>query len=279
MEWEYHKIDELARITRIYTIFEKSYKADYNFSGESHDFWECVYVESGSICVTADSRVLELSAGEIIFHKPLELHKFFVDSPKGATLFIFSFSFEGEFYEKISNKVCRLDGSSKRIMISFLEHLRTAASQSEITFSNDYINFYKLLPYNTTLPQMAATYITQLILSVSNNDSARNISTAADAKLFSKAVDFMHEHISESLSIDELAGFLGVSRSGIGRIFDKYAKMGAHKYFTSLKISKATKLLESGLGVGETAEQLGYSSQAYFSAAYKRETGKNPSCK
>ena len=70
MEWEYHKIDELARISRIYTIFEKSYKADYNFSGESHDFWECVYVESGSICVTADSRVLELSAGEIIFHKP-----------------------------------------------------------------------------------------------------------------------------------------------------------------------------------------------------------------
>ena len=39
----------------------------------------------------------------------------------------------------------------------------------------------------------------------------------------------------------------------------------------------ATEFLKNGLCVSETAEKLGFSSQAYFSVAYKRETGMNPS--
>lgn len=279
MEWQYHKIEEQARITRIYTIFEQNFKHNYNFAGEFHDFWECVYVENGSICVTADNRVLELSAGEIIFHKPLELHKFFVTSPQGATLFIFSFSLEGTLCEKLSNKVCRLNGAQEDIMMSFIKYLKTAASQNQVVFVNQHFNYYKLLNYDSLLAQMISTYIIQLIISVSDDASDRNISTATDATLFSKAVDYMHEHINEALSVNELAFALGVSRSGLGRVFDKYAKMGVHRYFISLKIRTARNLLENGIGVGETAARLGYSSQAYFSSAYKRETGKKPSDK
>ena len=44
-----------------------------------------------------------------------------------------------------------------------------------------------------------------------------------------------------------------------------------------LKMQAATELLKNGNSVTETAEKLGFSSQAYFSLSYKRETAENPS--
>ena len=87
----------------------------------------------------------------------------------------------------------------------------------------------------------------------------------------------MNDSISSGISVDELAERLNISTSSLKRLFDKYAGMSVHKYFTAIKINTATSLLSSGLSVGTVAERLGFSSSAYFSAVYKRETGKIPS--
>ena len=57
------------------------------------------------------------------------------------------------------------------------------------------------------------------------------------------------------------------------RIFDKYAGVPVHKYFVTLKMQEATRLLEQGETTDYIALKLGFSSQAYFSKAYKREMG------
>ena len=59
-------------------------------------------------------------------------------------------------------------------------------------------------------------------------------------------------------------------------IFDKYAGMGVHKYLLKLKIKAAMELLADGNGVAVVAEKVGFGSQSYFSKAFKRETGQNP---
>ena len=53
--------------------------------------------------------------------------------------------------------------------------------------------------------------------------------------------------------------------------------MGVHKYLVSLKMKTATELLNKVVSVCEVSQRLGYSSQNYFSSAYKRETGRSPS--
>ena len=71
-----YKINQLINITEMYSFFERQFGKDYSFPGESHNFWECMYVEDGSVCVSGDERVYSLKSGEIIFHKPMEFHKF-----------------------------------------------------------------------------------------------------------------------------------------------------------------------------------------------------------
>jgi len=95
MQWKPYSVNEQIKITHLYSLFKGVRGKEYSFEGETHPFWECVYVVDGSICASADDKVYNMSAGELIFHKPLELHKLSVTCNKPATIFIFSFSAEG----------------------------------------------------------------------------------------------------------------------------------------------------------------------------------------
>ena len=104
MIWPANIVQNQLTIDCFYSFFEVHRDFGFHFPGETHDFWECVYVLNGSIVVSADDRVYTLNPGEIIFHKPMELHKYYVDSASGADLLIFSFSLEGPLSSTLKKK-------------------------------------------------------------------------------------------------------------------------------------------------------------------------------
>lgn len=277
MIWNSKKIIELVKIKNLFSLFNPSYEYGYDFAGEMHNFWECMYVIRGSVCVSADNRIHKLKKGEIIFHKPLELHKFYVDSDEGAELFIFSFDMDGSIEDKLLNKVVMLDDYQHQIMSFFIRYVK----DRNLQYKNENITNFNGISHfsfkNNTFLQTVATYITNLILSISESENVASTVMDYDAVLFKNAVDLMNGFISDSLSVDEIAKALNVSQSTLKRIFTKYAGISVHKYYVTLKIKTATALLESGVSVSDTADKLGYVNQAYFSAVYKRETGNNPS--
>ena len=120
-----YPVREQIRITDMYSFFQMHYDHGYEFSGETHNFWECLYVLDGEVCVSADDRVYNMSQGEIIFHSPLELHKFFVNGFNGATLLIFSFSAEGPLTISLRNKVFKLSDIQKGLIETLLHYLQS----------------------------------------------------------------------------------------------------------------------------------------------------------
>ena len=278
MIWPASNVKNQLIIERFYSFFEVHRDEGFNFPGETHNFWECVYVLDCSICASGDERVYSLAAGEIIFHKPLELHKYFVDSPSGADLLIFSFSLEGKMADSLKNKVFRLSDAQRQLIHSMLTYVRSKTDGYSAP-AHQLPEHRYLLPFDEipAYSQMLTTYVYQLILSLIGDGSVSGVSTAPDAQIFAKAVNYMNNRITDQPSINEIAAFCNTSDATLKRIFDKYAGIGIHKYFLKLKINVAAELLKNGLRVAETAQKLGFSSQAYFSAAFKRETGANPS--
>ncbi len=273
------KVEEKIKIERIFSVFEANFPNKFNFSGESHNFWECVYIANGSACVSADCRVYNLSEGEIIFHKPLEMHKFFIDSKLGAKLYIFSFAATGELTEKISDLVCPASSYQKQILellFSYLNHENEKFSQINGIDNDIYTRLFRLVK-NPVTAQMVSSYICQLILSVSQNNTQSTPITEYDTEIFKNAVEIMNDNLNTAISVSQLSQLLNTSESTLKRIFKKYADVSIHRYFLMMKIQKAIHLLENGVSVFEASERLGFSSQAYFSVCFKRETGKNPS--
>lgn len=274
--WKEFIATEQIRIEKMYTLFEARYENGYSFHGETHDFWECMYVKSGSVCVSGNERVYHLKQGEIIFHKPLELHKFFVDCDEGCDLLIFSFDMIGEKVEYYKNKVFKLKAEQDRIVQQFLLFLHRGLSSCDEAYDSV---FYYLneAEENPVRLQLITLYVAQILLSLCEDYKTLKTLDCFDAEVFKRAVEFMKENISSQLSIKEIAVYCQVSQTVLKSIFTKYGGMGVHKYFLTLKISAAARALAKGMSVTKAADSYGFKSQAYFSAAFKRETGLSPS--
>lgn len=276
MVWLAYSIKEQIRITDMYSLFEIHYDNGYEFPGESHNFWECLYVMEGEVCVSGDERVYNLSQGAIIFHKPLELHKFIVNGAKGADLLIFSFAAEGPLTSYLRNKVFELSHAQKKIIDSLLSYVHSQVREMpcEETVVRLYLELFHTLP---TYSQMLTTYLQQLMLSLAEKGAVSTASAAPDAIIFSNAINYLNSNIHRQPTVREIARYCNVSEASIKRIFEKYAGIGVHKYLLKLKIKVAAELLQDGESVSNVAEKLGFNSQSYFSRAFKRETGMMPS--
>lgn len=271
-----YKIDELLKITEFFSMFECIRPGGYNFSGETHDFWECVYVADGKVSVTADERIYNMEKGDFIFHKPLELHKLNVDDDKFAHLFIFSFSLSGDLSSFFENKVFTLNDRQVNIITSTIEFIREKTHLFPEKTEND-TNPLPLLSKTSTNLFIVANYIYTLFLSLCEGFNVAEETDNENTKIFKTAVNFMNENLHLPLTIKNIAEKCCISATGLKKIFMEYSGLGVHKYFLKLKLSRATSLISEGKNINLISETLGFSSQAYFSCAFKREMGCTPS--
>ena len=96
--WPKTDVTKKITVKSFRSCFEKHFPADetYYFNGESHNFWEMVYITDGEWVVSADDRIYNLTEGHIIFHKPMEFHKLWKTSNSRAGCFVCSFDAEGD---------------------------------------------------------------------------------------------------------------------------------------------------------------------------------------
>lgn len=277
MSWIAYPVREQIRITAMYSLFETHFEKGYAFSGEAHNFWECLYVINGEACVSGNERVYNLSRGSIIFHKPLEFHKFIINGTDGADLLIFSFTADGPLTACLEEKVFDLSDPQQDILSAMLSFIH--ARMQERWPQNDASTTLCLEPFHAmpAYSQMIAIYLQQLMLSLAEDGSVSTVSSAPDAVVFRRAISYLNSNVHAQPSVPETARYCNVSEASLKRIFDKYAGIGIHKYLLKLKVKAAAELLKSGESVSHVAEQLGFNNQSYFSRAFKRETGVLPS--
>ncbi len=276
--WESFEVKEQVKIERIYSLFKRHFDKGHQFAGEMHDFWEVVYVVDGEVIISADENVHNFKSGDIIFHKPLELHKFNVVGEDGATLLIFSFAMSGALCKRMERQAYHLDKYKRSIVRSFLEFLNIEQEKHpETKADNSFWNFCSIYSQDNIFLHTVSLYISRIILSLASGANALAKNKTHETELFRQALIIMNQNVAEQLSVNELACQLNVSVSSLKRLFDKYAGMSVHKYFLTLKIKTATLMLKGGMAVNEVSDALGFSSQGYFSVSYKRETGNNPS--
>ena len=96
-----------------------------------------------------------------------------------------------------------------------------------------------------------------------------------------KALEYIQSHLNESLLLEELAQYSGVSIATLHRYFRKYLKISPINYFLDRKLEQAKMLLENHLySIKEVAAILNYASPQYFASEFKKKYGFSPkNCK
>lgn len=96
-------------------------------------------------------------------------------------------------------------------------------------------------------------------------------------KIVENAVRFIHEHLSDPLSLEMIAENLHVSSSHLSRTFKKACKESLIEYVNRTRIEKAKEyLLKPDILAYEAADMVGYNDATYFSSIFKKYTGVSP---
>lgn len=278
-----HKPENLINITKIVTVNHFEFEKDFIFGGESHDFWEIVYADKESVICTADSRVINLKEGELLFHKPGEFHSLAANGIASPSIYILSFvckSAAMKFFE--NKKLAPNKNFSKYIYSIFEEGARTFA----IPFADPKQKKMALadmpsLGGGQIIKNYLEIFLINLLRFYTETESGNEIFLPQN-KLSSKPVDevmrVLKRKVREPLTIDEICAETSYGRAYLFRAFKAETGKSIIEYFIELKTEAAKQmLLEDRLSIKDIATELSFNEPNYFTKTFKRVTGMTPS--
>lgn len=77
-------VEPVLSVKELYTLYYFHHESGYRFAGESHDFWEIIYVDKGRASGINGTEPYTLEKGQIIFHHPNVFHNFRTDGAPDA---------------------------------------------------------------------------------------------------------------------------------------------------------------------------------------------------
>lgn len=99
---------------------------------------------------------------------------------------------------------------------------------------------------------------------------------AEKPELLDRVLTYVEKHLSEKLSLAEIARQFYVSESTITQTFRKKMGISFYRCVTQRRLIAAKKLIENGVSLEVTAEQVGFSDYSSFFRAFKQEYGIAP---
>jgi len=96
-------------------------------------------------------------------------------------------------------------------------------------------------------------------------------------RIVRKAMAYLHEHYMESISLEDAARHISVSKEYLARCFRHEVGITLVKYLNRYRVRQAKALLQKGEhSLTEIALETGFSSSAYFSRVFRQEVGMSP---
>ena len=274
---------EDLHIRKIYSIHYFEYMKDYVFDGESHDFWEFVFVDSGNLFVTAGDKEVLLASNEMIFHKPNEFHALRGDGETSPNLVVVSFECTNPCMKFFEN--CRVSLNQNERF-----YLGQIISETRKTFYTPLNNPNICLLERNSVHDFGSEQIIFLSLELLLISLQRRYSTppAIDPvssppfsdhpmirkdtdEVFQEIVQYLQRNLSEHLTVVQICKENSVGRSQLQKIFHEKTGCGVIDYFCRLKIETAQKMIrQKRYNYTQISDMLGYSSYQYFSLQFKK---------
>ncbi len=93
-----------------------------------------------------------------------------------------------------------------------------------------------------------------------------------------RAVRYIQERYAHPITVEDIAGYTGVCRSHLYRMFENVLKKSPRDYVEEYRIRQACQLLgATSVSITTVAHSVGYEDSLYFSRAFRKNIGVAPS--
>lgn len=273
-------LPSIVNIKKLITVHYFEFDKNYRFDGESHNFWEIVYVDAGSVEVQSDDEFSVLGQGEAIFHRPNEFHSLrsFESTPN---VFIVSFSCNSpvmKLFEKYKRKV------SPEVKQLFSRIICEAQNTFVLPRNDPYMKCLSISP-NAPIGgmQLIKNYLEEALILMArelNKKDFPRIFTSADnmeSHLAAQVEKFISENCENHITVSDVCEKFGYSVTHLERIFKDATGCSIGQYYNCARIELAKKWIrEDTLNFSQISERLCFDNPQYFSRVFRRVTRISP---
>ena len=283
MNYRKQKLRQVLDITSMISIHYFEFTKSFTYDGESHPFWEFVYIDTGEIEVIADDKIFILKKDEVVFHKPDEFHNIICNGEIAPNVIIISFNTNSRYMKFFEKRIMHLSDPQKKMLAEIVAEAMTV-------FKGPFdVPFIPKMSKNTNVPFGAEQRLKNLLELFLIELTRQDDSTVKSKRLLNPGikssaygivvsiVDFLGQNLYATYTLDELCKRFNISKSLLKQVFKAVTGKPLMHYYTQLKISEAKRLLrEEKLNITAIAQALGFSSIHYFSRCFKKTVGMSP---
>jgi AraC-like DNA-binding protein len=260
--------------------FNVSRKIDdaYNNKLHWHPFVEILVCLTDEVQVTINFTTYSLKCNDILIVHPGDLHS--VDSGTGNPLLIIQFPYE---LLTVMNEL-----RSKEPLFLRFPHIRydplSAESERMLLLIKEFAElfgqdtpFQEVRMYVLLLSffEKVGCYCLKYQQEASENDPPQEYKTA---KKMAEACLFIVHNCISPLTLDQVAGHMGMSKSHFAHLFKDFTGMTFMDFLIQERIRRATALFQNpSTRIIDIAFDSGFSSISSFNRAFKKYTGLTPS--
>lgn len=266
-------------VTDLITVHYFKYSKTFDFSeGESHNFYEFIYVDSGEIEITNGGENYTLKQNEAFIHRPDIFHTIRAKDAFSNMIIVTFDSADLKDYA-VTDRIIKITSEAEKSLLSEIVH------EAEETFNEplDIVDLKKMTTKSTyplLSKQIIKNNIEKLLIYICRKNTDNNLSENHSAKqqIIDTVVSFLEKNSDKNLTIADISKGCGYSTPYLKKLFPPAVGMGVIRFFNNLKIKKAKQLIAEDIyNFEEISDMLSFASPQYFSAAFRKYTNMSPS--
>ena len=242
-----------------------------------HDFYEVYYLLDGQVEYWVDGKVIRMQPGELLLISPQELHRPIIGSEKQnyerIVLWIGRDFLESDISAGELSR-CFLDAGAGHVNL-----IRPAPSERSTLTAR--MSELVRECYSQEYGSEQAAYGLFLQLMVQINRMAQQThrqqqEIGQPSALIEGTLQYISEHLSEPISLDDLAAAFYVSKYHLSHTFTKETGISIYRYILLRRLLLARQQLLSGEPAGQVSRSCGFADYTSFYRAFKSEYGVSP---
>ena len=245
-----------------------------------HEEIEFIVIKKGQGLVSVNLQTREITAGDIVFILPGQLHS--IRQKDGCSMEYENILFKPALLVSDSSDLCTTQFlqpllSAERAVLTFLTPSCLAYADLAGCISHiDDLCAARPEGYQLAVKGYLFQFFVLLVSSQTNRDSAAKIKAKSLEKL-KTILKYVEEHYADTITIADMAALTFYSKSHFMKFFKGHMDMGFTEYLNDYRLSMAARLLAaSGLSVLEIATRTGFDNLSYFNRLFKRKYGQTP---
>ena len=279
MNFNLQKFNLQLNVTRLANIHYFEFTNEYHTDYDSHNFYELIFIDKGSLNISADNFKGTLYQHQLIIHRPNEAHSLSTEDIAAPIVVIIGFECASDvLFPFSSTPISLCDEHVKRLTSVLTEGFSLYEPPYDIP-NTRYMKKREVFPFGAD--QMIRNELEAFLITIVRDFLHEKKMEESQKNTSAGNIRAIHQYITENyttnITLDNLCFIFGTNKTTLCKLFRQEYGMTILNYVNSLKIKEAKSLLRKGqMSVTQVSEQLSYNSVHYFCRQVKKATGQSP---